>query len=143
MLEMGKIDDFEFIDDDLGYVFERDLFGKEMNRVWMQFEGEARSLRDIYLFLRIIQQEKDPMDDGDFFKTNSNEIRYRSLLSKSQVKKYINILIGLGLVKRNTERAYNTSKKKFESISCYSVAKINSEAIYRAKERIERRVENS
>ena len=56
MLEMGKIDDFEFIDDDLGYVFERDLFGKEMNRVWMQFEGEARSLRDIYLFLRIIQQ---------------------------------------------------------------------------------------
>jgi len=107
------------------------ISSKEMNRLWMKLSREGRSLRDVYFAIRIIHYEKNNDDFSSYFQTNVNEISYKSLLGKTQVKKYINVLIALGFVERFLQK-YKTEDGKFTSISNYMVKKLNPELIKRA-----------
>jgi len=113
------------------YHFEKELFSKDMNRLWKYFYRNNKGLRDTYIFLRIIHQEKNGNDFDSFFKSNVNEIVYRSLLCEDQVKKYVNVLIALGLVERNHEKKKSEKEdKEFKSESFYKVKKITNEVIH-------------
>jgi hypothetical protein len=101
-----------------------------MNLIWIYFKRNAKGLRDTYHFLRIIHQEKNGDDFEKPFKCSINEISYRSLLCKSQTKKYVSVLIELGLVER--EHIKKKSKDKdFKSEAFYKVKKINEEMIHK------------
>jgi len=101
-----------------------------MNRIWLFFNGEARSLRDIYFIIRIIHYEKNGVDFENPFSTSASEISYRSLLNKSQTKKYIKVLEVLGLIERVVIRKKKKDNPdKFESIANYKVKRLSSDLI--------------
>jgi len=104
-----------------------------MNRIWIYFNREARSIRDVYFFIRLIHYEKNNDNFEKSFETNNSEISYRSLLSKSLVKKYINVLISLGLIERELIRT--KGKEKFTTVSNYKVKKLDNNLIKQANEK--------
>lgn len=121
------------------YIFEKNTFSKKANRLWIFFKRNGKGLRDTYLFLRILQQEKNRDNFSSFFSCSVNEISYKSLLCKSQVKKYIRSLIHIGLVERKINRKVENKndKKVFKSNSLYRVIKLTDETIARAHEKLD------
>ncbi len=112
------------------YFFEKELFSEDMNRLWIYFSRNDKGLRDTYLFIRIIQQEKNGDDFDKPFKCSVNEIRYRSLLGRSQTKRNVRVLIALGLVERNhKKKKLKDEDKDFESEAFYKVKKITEAVI--------------
>ena len=105
-----------------------------MNKIWLFFKREARSLRDTYFFIRIIHYEKNGEDFEKPFTTSATEISYRSLLSKSQVKKYLKVLIVLGLIEREVKREkLKDNNKQYKSTSYYKVKKLSDDLIVLSK----------
>jgi len=130
----------EFLEDNIdNYIFEKNTFSKKVNKLWIFFNRNGKGLRDTYLFLRILQQEKNGDDFDNFFPCSVNEISYRSLLCKSQVKKYIRSLIHMGLVERKIERKVEDedNKKVFKSNSLYRVKKLTNETIACTSKRLD------
>ena len=101
-----------------------------MNRIWMYFKREARSLRDTYFFIRLIHYEKNGYNFNEPFVTSAKEISYRSLLSRSQVKKYIKVLVVLGFIERVIIRQKrNNDQIGYKSIAYYRIKRLSDELI--------------
>jgi len=110
-----------------------------MNRIWIYFKRNSKGLRDTYITLRIIHQEKKGVDFDSFFPCSINEISYTSLLCKSQVKKYIRALINIGLVERKINRKVENkdNRKVFKSISLYRAVKLTDTIIASTRKRLD------
>ena len=114
------------------YGFVKKIYSKEANRLWNCFGKNRRGLRDTYLCLRIIQIEKNGAES--YFRCSVNEISYRSLLVKSQVKKHIKALELIGLAERKRKIKVNKKNEtlSFESFTLYRTKELSTKTIAEA-----------
>lgn len=120
---------------DGSYVFEKNFFSIEADKLWDYFDRNNKGLRDTYLFLRVIEQEHN--DDSEFW-CSANYVSRRSLLCESQVKKYLRILESLGLIERRREMLTEGEDfEDFTSLSHYTVHELTDKILEEAHKRKE------
>ena len=62
-----------------GLFLEKEFFSKDMNRIWIYFNGNGKGLRDTYQYIRVIHQEKNGDDFGkiQFFLSKYESVSHR------------------------------------------------------------------